>query len=94
MRGGKSLSRHEKQLRVRNHTAERMDILMGEIRALGHIPLQRAESREHREEYNLWNRLRYAKAKKQLCESQLAELAEIARSSVEPVRKRLRVMDD
>ena len=69
----------------------RMDTLMAEIRALGHIPRDRPA---HREEYNLLCRLRYAKARRQLCESQLAELAEIARSSVEPLRKRLRVLND
>ena len=71
--------------------AARMEILMDEIRALGHSP---RESPTHREEYNLFYRLRYAKAHSHLSESQLAELAEIARTSDEPVRKRLRVMDD
>ena len=63
---------------------ERMNTLMAQIRALGHIP---------RGNNSLSHRLRYAKRKRQLSESQLAELAEIARCSVEPVRKRLRKLD-
>ena len=73
------------------HQRERMDPLIAEIRALGHIP---RETRAHSEESKLGYRLRYAKAISLLSESQLAELAEIARSSDEPVRKRLRVMND
>ena len=70
-------------------TAQRMDTLMAEIRALGHIPrgARRAENA-------LSQRLRYAQRKRQLSESQLAELAEMARSSAEPRRKRLRVLND
>ena len=71
--------------------AQRMEILMAEIRALGHIP---REWRRPSEESKLGYRLRYAKANSLLSESQLAELAEIARSSDEPVRKRVRVMND
>ena len=73
------------------HRRERMDPLIAEIRALGYIP---RETRAHSEECKLGYRLRYAKANSLLSESQLAELAEIARSSDEPVRKRLRVMND
>ena len=70
--------------------AKRMDTLMAQIRALGHIP----------------RRLQYAKSKNLLSESQLAELAELPAfhrcelraekplCSVEPVRKRRRVLND
>ena len=61
--------------------------LTSEIRALGHIPRERHENA-------LYQRWRYAQANRQLCESQLAELAEIPRCSVEPVRKRHRVLND
>ena len=66
----------------------RMDTLMAEIRALGHIPRQSPGA-----ENALSQRLYIAKRNGQLSESELAELAEIARCSVEPVRKRLRVLD-
>ena len=66
--------------------SERMEILMAEIRALGHIPREAHENA-------LYHRLRRAKSKNVLSESQLAELAELARSSDEPLRKRLRVLD-
>ena len=72
------------------HQRERMDPLIAEIRALGYIP---REWRRPAEESKLGYRLRYAKANSLLSESQLAELAEIARSD-EPVRKRVRVMND
>ena len=64
-----------------------MVTLMAEIRSLGHIP------RWNRAEDALWQRLNTAKRKNLLSESQLAELAELARSSDEPLRKRLRVLD-
>ena len=67
-----------------------MDNLMAEIRALGHIP--RASQRDGAEKA-LYMRCHYAKVNSLLSEAQLAELAEIARSSDEPVRtvhKRLR----
>ena len=48
--------------------SERMNTLMVEIRSLGHIP---------RGNNSLSHRLRYAKRKRQLSESQLAELAEL-----------------
>ena len=67
-----------------------MDNLMAEIRALGHIP--RASQRDGAEKA-LYMRWYYAKVNSLLSEAQLAELAEIARSSDEPGRKRPRVMD-
>ena len=67
--------------------AARFETLMGEIRALGHIPRCSVEG-------PLYHRLSCARRRGALSESQLAELAEIARSSVEPVRKRLRVLND
>ena len=60
---------------------------MAEIRALGHIPRCSVE-------IPLYQRLYKAKIDGKLSESQLAELEEIARSSTEPRRKRLRVLDD
>ena len=71
--------------------SERMEILMAEIRALGHIP---RHTRGLGHEYALGSDLRNAKVRGLLSESQLAELAELARSSDEPLRKRLRVVDD
>ena len=62
-----------------------MDALMTEIRALGHIPREKPKA-----EWALSMRLHRAKRKSLLSESQLAELAELARSSDEPLRKRLR----
>ena len=70
--------------------AARLDTLMAEIRALGHIPRWRPGLRD---EYLLAARVRNAKSSSLLSESQLAELAELARSSDEPLRKRLRVLD-
>ena len=70
-------------------TAARMDTLMVEIRALGHIPRGKRGAEDA-----LSQRLCYTKRKRQLSESQLAELAELARSSAEPPRKRLRVLSD
>ena len=70
--------------------AERMDALMTEIRALGHIPRNRKSLRD---EFSLAKRLRNAKSKSLLSESQLAELAELPGFSDEPLRKRLRVLD-
>ena len=67
----------------------RMDTLMAQIRALGHIPRPSRGT-----ESALSQRLYRAKRKRQLSESQLAELAELARSSSEPPRKRLRVLND
>ena len=49
--------------------AERMDALMTEIRALGHIPRCSVES-------PLYHRLYYARRLGELSETQLAELAE------------------
>ena len=72
-------------------TAGLMVTLMDEIRALGHIPRKTAGLGD---ENALACRLQYAKSKSLLSESQLAELAEIARSSDEPVRKRQRVLND
>ena len=74
----------------RRLAAEHMDALMSEIRALGHIPRQ---NKALRDECSLANRLRKAKSRRLLSESQLAELAELARISDEPLRKRLRVLD-
>ena len=71
--------------------AQRMDTLMADIRGLGCIP-RRTVTRP--EEYCLAARLGYAKRKCLLNESQLAELEEISRSSVEPRRKRQRVLKD
>ena len=68
--------------------AGRMVTLMAEIRSLGHIPGR------NRAEDALRQRLNTAKRKNLLSESQLAELAELARSSDEPLRKRLRAVDD
>ena len=68
--------------------AARMNTLMAEIRALGHIPRQKRGAEDA-----LSQRLYRAKRKSLLSESQLAELAELARSSDEPLRKRLRVLD-
>ena len=62
---------------------------MAEIRALGHIP---RVTKGLGNEYALAFRWRYAKANGQLSESQLAELAEIARFSNEPGRKRARML--
>ena len=70
--------------------AERMDALMTEIRALGHIPRQ---TKSLGDERSLAQRLRNAKSKSLLSESQLAELAELPGFSDEPLRKRLRVLD-
>ena len=50
---------------------ERMNTLMAEIRALGHIPRHKRGAEDA-----LSQRLYYAKRKRQLSESQLAELAE------------------
>ena len=71
--------------------AARLDTLMAEIRALGHIPRRRPGLGD---ENLLAIRLRNAKSSSLLSESQLAELAELARSSDGPLRKRLRVLDD
>ena len=68
-------------------TAQRMETLMAEIRALGHIPRWSVEG-------PLYHRLYKARRDGALSESKLAELAEIARSSVEPPRKQLRVLHD
>ena len=62
---------------------------MAEIRALGHIPRHKRGAEDA-----LSQRLYRAKRKSLLSESQLAELAELARSSDEPLRKRLRLLDD
>ena len=59
--------------------AERVDTVMAEIRALGHIP------RLYGPELALANRLREAQKNSVLSESQLAELAEIARSTIDPL---------
>ena len=63
---------------------------MEEIRALGHRPRR---TKGHEDEFALYERYLHAKRNSQLSESQLAELAELARSSDEPLRKRLRVLD-
>ena len=78
-----------KRLRVcsEGRTAQRMETLMAEIRALGHIPQWSVEG-------PLYQRLYKARRDGALSESELAELAEIARSSVEPPRKQLRVLHD
>ena len=72
-------------------TAARLGTLMAEIRTLGHIP---RETKGLGDEYSLALRLGNAKSRSLLSESQLAELAELARSSDEPLRKRLRAVDD
>ena len=58
--------------------AERMDALMTEIRALGHIPRR---TKSLGDERPLANRLPIAKSKSLLSESQLAELAALPGSS-------------
>ena len=70
---------------------ERMNTLMAQIRALGHLPRKTPGLGD---EYALACRFHTAKDRGLLSESQLAELAELARSSVEPLRKRLRVLND
>ena len=60
--------------------AERMEILMGEIRALGRLPRRRMSLGE---EYYLATRLRDAKRRDLLSESQLAELAQLEGASAE-----------
>ena len=67
--------------------AARMETLMAEIRALGHIPRCSVES-------SLYHRLYLARRLGELNETQLAELAEIPRCSVESVRKRVRALND
>ena len=64
-----------------------MNTLMAEIRALGHIPRCSVEG-------PLYHRLYRARIHGKLSESQLAELAELPRCSVEPVRKRRRVLNN
>ena len=64
---------------------------MADIRALGYLP---RKTQALGDEYALANRFRNAKDRSLLSESQLAELAELARSSSEPPRKRLRVLND
>ena len=54
--------------------AERPEILMEEIRALGHLPRR---TKGHQGEFTLYERLWHAKRNSQLSESQLAELAEL-----------------
>ena len=73
--------------RVLRRAAQRMETLMAEIRALGHIPRCSIEG-------PLYHRLYSARRLGELSATQLAELAEIPRCSVEPVRKRLRVLND
>ena len=60
--------------------AERMEILMGEIRALGRLPRRRPGLGD---EYHLAGRLHIAKYRNLLSESQLAELAEFERALAE-----------
>ena len=67
-----------------------MNTLMAQIRALGHLPRKNPGLGD---EYLLALLLGNAKSRSLLSESQLAELAELARSSDEPLRKRLRVLD-
>ena len=68
-------------------TPQRVETLMAEIRALGHIPRCSVES-------SLYHRLYLARRLGELNETQLAELAEIPRCSVESVRKRVRALND
>ena len=60
--------------------SERMEILMAEIRALGHIPREAHENA-------LYHRVRHAKSQNVLSESQLAELAELSESNILEVRR-------
>ena len=64
--------------------AARVDTLVSEIRALGHIPRWRPD------EYSLAQRLLYAKSNNLLSESQLAELAELPGSESREVRREAR----
>ena len=64
-------------------TAQRMETLMAEIRALGHIPRRQPRLAD---EYALASRLHDAKRKSLLSESQLAELAELSASDSREVR--------
>ena len=57
--------------------AHRMDALMTEIRALGHIP---RDTKSLSDERSLAQRLRKAKSRRLLSESQLAELAQLPRT--------------
>ena len=67
--------------------AARMETLMAEIRALGHIPRCLVES-------SLYQRMHSARRLGNFSEAQLAELAEIPRCRVESARKRRRVLND
>ena len=67
--------------------AERMNTLMAEIRALGHVPRATPSLGE---EYKLAVRLREAQRLGRLSEAQLADLAEIPRyAAVPPVAERM-----
>ena len=68
-------------------TPQRVETLMAEIRALGHIPRCSVEG-------PLYHRLYKARIHGKLSESQLAELAEIPRCHVGSARKRRRVLND
>ena len=63
---------------------------MADIRALGYLP---RKTQALGDEYALASRFLHAKDRGLLSESHLAELAEIDRCSVMPVRKRLRKLD-
>ena len=60
-----------------------METLMGEIRALGHIP---RKTHRHVDEFSLYQRCRYAKLNGLLSESQLAELAKFPASNWRELR--------
>ena len=76
-------------------TAARMETLMAEIRAVGHIPRCPSPKRSiPLVESRLYYRMHSAKSLGDFSESQLAELAEIRGYGVESARKRRRVLND
>ena len=68
--------------------AERPEILMEEIRALGHLPRR---TKGHEDEFALYERFWRAKHNSQLSESQLAELAELPGCESREVRTAARL---
>ena len=75
--------------------AARMETLMTEIRALGHIPRCPSPKRSiPLVESRLYYRMDSAKRLGYFSDSQLAELAEILGYGVESARKRRRVLND
>ena len=78
---------------ARSAAAARMETLMAQIRALGHLPRL---TQGFVEEHALADRLRQARRKRLLSDSQLAELVEIERSAACRLRggKRQRLLSD